>query len=202
MNHEKKFNPAMHHRKAMRLRGYDYSQQGMYFVTICTHNKQCIFGEIEDGLILYSVAGLIAANCWAKIPEHFPNVVLHDYVIMPNHVHGIIEIEREEDRKISVPTAFESDYNRFQHMVPKSVSAVVKGFKIGVTKQLRYQAEKPFNPEGDNPGKDDVNLIQPSIWQSRFHDHIIRNDEEYTLISNYIINNPKNWIQDKFHSTS
>lgn len=183
MSQGKKFNPNIHHRKAMRLRGYDYSQNGMYFVTICTRNKLCIFGKIEVELMVFSGVGLVALNCWEKIPEHFPNVVLHDYVIMPNHIHGIIEIKNEDDRNISTLTAA-PDFNRFQHMVPRSVSSIVKGFKIGVTKQIRQQTVEGlgFTSDFDREG-----TSQPSIWQSRFHDHIIRNEEEYFRISNYII---------------
>ena len=139
----------------MRLRGYDYSQKGMYFVTICTRNKQCIFGKVEVDLIVYSGAGLIALNCWAKIPEHFPNAVLHDYVIMPNHVHGIIEIKNEEDRNITAP-----DFNRFQHMIPRSVSSIVKGFKIGVTKQIRHQMVEGLGSANDFNNREDEGEFQ------------------------------------------
>jgi putative transposase len=117
------FNPDKHHRKSIRKKGFDYSREGLYFITICVHNKKCIFGEISVGANNYSPdnhspdnhspdnhspdnhspdnhspqmllndAGRIANECWLNIPEHFPNVILHGHIIMPNHVHGIIEI--------------------------------------------------------------------------------------------------------------
>lgn len=85
-------NPKIHHRKSMRLKGFDYAQEGLYFLTICTHDRKMIFGEIQNGEMQLNAAGLIAQNCWNEIPNHFPNVQLHAFVIMPNHVHGIIEI--------------------------------------------------------------------------------------------------------------
>jgi len=81
-----------YNRRSIRLKGYNYSQSGLYFVTICTFKKQCIFGDIENGKMVLSSEGIVVGQCWNEIPEHFPNVVLHDFVIMPNHIHGIIEI--------------------------------------------------------------------------------------------------------------
>src|SRR5471030_188022 len=87
-----KYNPAIHHRRSIRLKGYDYSQNGLYFITICTYNRECLFGEIIDKKMILNDAGKIANECWVKIPEHFPAAVLHEHVVMPNHVHGIIEL--------------------------------------------------------------------------------------------------------------
>jgi len=74
------------------LKGYDYSQNGLYFITICTYNRECLFGEIIDKKMILNDAGKIANECWLKIPEHFSDAVLHEHVVMPNHVHGIIEL--------------------------------------------------------------------------------------------------------------
>lgn len=87
-----KYNPTTHNRRSIRLKGYDYSQEGWYFLTICTHNKQHLFGEIENYKMILNDVGKIVNTCWLEIPEHFPNVTLHEFVIMPNHIHGIIEI--------------------------------------------------------------------------------------------------------------
>ena len=81
------YNPNIHHRRSARLKGYDYSQAGMYFVTICTHNRLCLFGEIQ-----LNEAGCVLQQCWVDIPIHFPQVELDEYVIMPNHIHGILTI--------------------------------------------------------------------------------------------------------------
>jgi putative transposase len=92
MDNKTKYNPEIHHRRSIRLKGYDYSQNGLYFITICTHNRECLFGEVIDKKMVLNDAGKIANECWLKIPEHFPHAVLHQHVIMPNHVHGIIEL--------------------------------------------------------------------------------------------------------------
>lgn len=85
-----KYNPEIHHRRSIRLKGYDYSQPGAYFVTIVTHQRQCLFGEIVNNEMILNDYGKIAAQCWNDIPKHFPNAILDEFVIMPNHIHGII----------------------------------------------------------------------------------------------------------------
>lgn len=87
------YNPQRHHRKSIRLKGYDYAQAGLYFITICCQNRECLFGNIINGEMILNDAGNIANECWLAIPNHFPNVVLHEFVIMPNHIHGIIELK-------------------------------------------------------------------------------------------------------------
>ena len=82
-----------YHRRSIRLTGYDYTQIGHYFLTICTRNRECLFGEVQDGRMLLSSYGRMVNDCWQKIPNHFPQIVLHEYVIMPNHIHGIIEMD-------------------------------------------------------------------------------------------------------------
>ena len=101
MNEKLKYNPNIGHRRSIRLKGYDYSQAGLYFITICCHDRLCLFGEIvgaennESSKIALNDAGKIANQCWMEIPKHFPNSVLHKHIIMPNHVHGIIELKSE-----------------------------------------------------------------------------------------------------------
>ena len=84
--------PDAHHRRSIRLKHYDYSQPGAYFVTICTHARACVFGDVVDGTMVLNDAGKMAAQCWRAIPEHFPHVALDVFVVMPNHVHGILFI--------------------------------------------------------------------------------------------------------------
>ncbi|MGC8825313.1 MAG: hypothetical protein ACP5PZ_12105 [Bacteroidales bacterium] len=93
------YNPNHHHRRSIRLRGFDYSQQGAYFVTIVTQNRAHLFGNVVDGEMKLNDAGKIIQKCWLEIPEHFPNVVLHAFVIMPNHVHGILFLTDNEKTK-------------------------------------------------------------------------------------------------------
>src|SRR5450759_421613 len=87
-----KYNPNIHHRKSIRLKGYDYSQAGLYFITICCEDRECLFGDIIDGKMNLNDAGIMVKNEWLKIPDRFPYVKLHQYVIMPNHFHAIMEI--------------------------------------------------------------------------------------------------------------
>ncbi len=89
MDNKTKYNPAIHHRRSIRLKGYDYSQNGLYFITICTYNRECLFGEIINKIMILNDFGKMANECWLKIPAHFPDTVLHEHVVMPNHVHGL-----------------------------------------------------------------------------------------------------------------
>jgi hypothetical protein len=91
------YNPQKHHRRSIRLKGYDYSQAGLYFITICCQDRACLFGEITNGKMALNDVGIIAANYWLEIPGHFPHAELHEYIIMPNHVHGIIEIIKKQN---------------------------------------------------------------------------------------------------------
>ena len=86
------YDPRIHHRRSTRLKGYDYSQEGAYFVTICTYAKQWLFGDIQNDLMLLSPYGQIASDCWIAIPKHFSHIELDEFVIMPNHMHGILVI--------------------------------------------------------------------------------------------------------------
>ena len=196
MDNKTKYNPAIHHRKSIRLQGYDYSQNGLYFITICTHNRECLFGEIIDKKMILNDAGKIADECWLKIPEHFPNAVLHEHVVMPNHVHGIIELANvaaaprpdvgvQNFEPVPSPN-FEplpspSPQNQFQHIIPRSIGSIVRGYKIGVTKFFRN------------------NTDIYDVWQGNYHEHIIRSEQSYWRISEYIINNPDVWENDKFY---
>jgi len=87
-----KYNPNIHHRRSIRLKGYDYSQAGLYYITICCQDRASLFGEIKNGEMILNDTGKIVEKCWLEISDHFPNTVLHEHVIMPNHVHGIIEL--------------------------------------------------------------------------------------------------------------
>ena len=96
--------PELHKRQSMRLKGYDYAKSGLYFITINCFDKNLFFGEIKNGEMNLNDAGEIANKCWLEIPNHFPKVVLHEYVIMPNHIHGIIEIDNNEIKKNQKPS--------------------------------------------------------------------------------------------------
>lgn len=186
-----------HHRRSIRLKGYDYSQAGLYFVTICCQDRECLFGAVENDEMILNDAGKIAKQCWLDVPEHFPNVVLHEYVIMPNHVHGIIEIvETVVGANIVGAKNFSPLHSpRQQHSsqrqqpterprgTSKTIGSMVRGFKIGVTKWMR-QNTKTYD-----------------VWQRNYYESIIWNEQSYNRISEYIKNNPKNWQLDEFYKS-
>jgi putative transposase len=183
-----KYNPQIHHRQSMRLKGYDYSKAGLYFITICTHNGINLYGNIENEKMILNNAGNIANDCWIEIPKHFPNAVLHNYVIMPNHVHGIIElidkngcgnIDNAGIQNFETLQNPQPQQNQFQKIIPRSVGSIIRGFKIGVTKWFRNNT--------------DIH----TVWQHNFHERIIRSHDDYKRIKQYIIDNPKNLLKDK-----
>jgi len=184
-----------------RLRGWDYSKPGAYFVTIVTKNRECLFGNIVVNEMILNYAGNIVQQWYLDIPNHFPNVKLDAFIIMPNHVHGIIFITENHAQPITTTVPVIVETQNFASLPPstnarnekqpytnqfgpqsKNLASIVRGFKIGVTKWFRQN-------NNHNP-----------IWQSRFHDHIIRNDESLQRIRNYIVNNPKSWQKDTFHN--
>lgn len=228
------YNPNIHHRKSIRLQGYDYAQAGLYFITICAYNKEHLFGEIEIGKngfpeMILNYAGNMASDCWLEIPKHFPNTVLHEYIIMPNHIHGIIEISKKAeniacDKNIwakNISPGLEKNFSPQFKSPSKTIGSIIRGFKIGVTKFIRYapvraknispqpdpspQSEraKDFSPQSVrakniSPRLDKIISSIP-IWQRDYYDIIIRNEIAYQRISAYIINNPSNWKEDKFY---
>lgn len=169
---------------------WDYSSNGKYFVTICTHNRRHHFGKIINKKMHLSEIGKWADACWDEIPSHFPFVILHNHIIMPDHMHGIIEIAKSNDTGIasadpqnpgcvqtqnfaSLPIPPIPQKNKFGPQ-SKNLASIIRGYKIGVTKNARK--------------------INPSFkWQARFYDVIVRNDHAFQNIQNYILNNPKKW---------
>ncbi|HHT9135222.1 MAG TPA: transposase [Candidatus Avalokitesvara rifleensis] len=164
-------------RRSIRLKGYDYSQAGAYFITICVKDRKCLLGEVIDGEIILSAIGKIIEKCWVEIPKHFPHVQLDRYVIMPNHIHGIIEILGNYVGVEDIQPL--QRINRYQKVIPKSLGSVVRGFKVGVVKWCRQNQYKHF------------------AWQRNYYEHILRNKDELNCIREYIINNPLHWQFDR-----
>jgi REP element-mobilizing transposase RayT len=167
-----KYNPAIHHRTSVRLKEYDYSQPGEYFVTLCTHEKVCVFGEVVEDEVQLTPMGEIAKRCWEEIPKHFPNVELDEHVVMPNHIHGIIVLnDHGRDVQLNVPT----------RLSPRrgSLSVIIRTYKAAVTAECRDKKYSEFR------------------WQSRFYDHVIRDGQDLDRIREYIIENPIKWYLDE-----
>ena len=176
-----KYNPDIHHRRSIRLQGYDYSQSGAYFITTCTQNRECLFGEIHNGKMYLNEYGEIAKKCWVEIPKHHQNVQLDEYVIMPNHIHGIVVINEPAVGAIhELPLRNELPHSREQRrkmLLPK----IIGRFKMNVAKQI--------NKIRQTPGI--------SVWQRNYYEHIVRNETDLQRIREYIVNNPLNWEMDE-----
>ena len=174
-------------RKSIRLPNRNYAANGYYFVTICTYKKHCYFGDIVNQNIQLSSIGKIADKFWLEIPQHSKYTYLDEYIIMPNHIHGIIVINNPNNpcRNVSwkVPTP-DNDYNLsriMSELSPKSgsLSTIIRSYKSSVTRWSKHNNYNNF------------------AWQPRFYEHIIRNDGSLDNIRKYIINNPAKWSEDK-----
>lgn len=187
-----------------RLKDWDYGSNAIYFVTICTHERKHYFGEIVEGNMILNKTGELVQNFWVEIPNHFPYVKLHTFVIMPNHVHGIIEIKNDEGRdaiyrvcketpNVKTPKLDENyegkdAINRVstggvtkKHnpMLHHNLSRIIRWYKGRITFEIH---------------KTNTNFA----WQTRFYDHIIRDFDSYYRIEEYIQNNPGKWEEDGF----
>lgn len=186
-----------------RLKNWDYGSNAMYFVTICTQNRECFFGDVVDGKMELSEIGKMVETEWLKTFELRPdmNLGMEEFVVMPNHFHAIIiigenqyntkniggavggAVGRDAMHRVSTTTTMTTDNvkNQFGPQ-SKNLASIIRGFKSAVT----------INARKINAG---------FAWQPRFHDHIIRNDKSFERISNYIINNPAKWTKDQFYTT-
>ncbi len=164
-----------------RLQNWDYRCSGVYFITICTAEKRCYFGEIENGKMLLSPVGIIADILWCEIKNHHKGVSLGEFVVIPNHIHGIIILDNEG--VVNVSEDKEEEVSQYSKISPKSnsISAIVRSYKAAVTKHSRR-------------------LSYDFAWQTRFYDSIIRDENQFKLVSDYIVNNPINWDKDKVNS--
>ena len=170
-----------HHRRSIRLPGYDYSQNGYYSVTICTFNRESIFGDIANGKMKLNQLGIIVNHNWAAIPDHYPYVTVDTYTIMPNHIHGILNIDRYVGANDYSPLP---QTDKSKPGTSKTIGAIIRGFKIGVAEWSRKQSD--FF----------------AVWQRNYYEHIIRNEKDYWAIRQYIIDNHKNWEKDELYKRS
>jgi len=189
-----KFDPEKHHRRSIRLLDYDYSEEGAYFVTICTQNRECLFGKIKNGQVGLSPIGKITRDCWLEVPKHFNNAQLENFVVRPNHLHGIVVLEKrveyikplqdqKKNRIVGVqyiePIADkETVPYKYQHVTPKSIGSIIRSFKATVTQTCRE------------------NSLDGLIWQRNYYEHVIRSEEKLNKIRAYIRANPELWETD------
>ena len=176
------------HRQSIRLEHYDYSSNGAYFVTICTAQRVHLFGEISDMTMQLNDFGKIAHNCWLELPNHFPQILLDEFVVMPNHVHGIVLIQSEQlGEPIAVGARHASPlrgHAAFRGVKQGSLGAIVGSYKSAVTKRI--------NEARGSPGE--------VVWQRNYFDRIVRSDEQLIAARAYIVNNPLGWALDELNS--
>ena len=210
-----RYNPEIHHRRSIRLKNYDYSRNGLYFITICTENRLCLFGDnvgagskpalcngksdqninpvskrtsLEPASTIMNPEytemqindlGKIVEYTWFDLVNHIDNIKLHEFIVMPNHVHGIIEITNDINFDIQQRAGLEpAPTNR-----TKSFSEIIR--------QLKTFSARRINHLRKMPGR--------AVWQRNYYEHIIRNEKSYLELSDYVINNPLRWQEDKYY---
>jgi putative transposase len=166
--HKMKYDPAKHHRRSIRLKGYDYSQPGWYFVTICTQHRALLFGQVLQGSMVLSVAGKMVNRIWSEIPEYYPGIEIDEFQIMPDHFHGIIHITGPSQgisptEQISTP-----------QVVQRFKSLTTRLYIDGV----RTQQWPTFDKR---------------VWQRNYYEHIVRSEKSLERIRKYIRENPMKW---------
>ncbi len=171
-------------RRSIRLNGYDYTQAGAYFVTLCVRGRKCLFGQIHDEAMVLNRIGQMVQEEWIQSANIRREIELDVFVVMPNHLHGIVVIANTENRDGNNVSSQRKHISRMP--IPpasQSLGAFIAGFKASVTK--RYNCLKGG---GDGP-----------VWQRNYHDHIIRNEEDLRVIREYVAMNPICWEKDGFH---
>ncbi|MEE3156714.1 MAG: transposase [Pseudomonadota bacterium] len=161
-------------RKSVRLRHYDYREPAAFFVTLCTAERRCLFGHVANHDMHPSRLGCLVRSVWGRSGEHTPHVLWHDMVVMPNHVHGVLQI---------VTPAQAATREGFGMPVAGSLSSLMRSFKAAVTLEARKRS-----------------LIGPEpLWQGRYYEHLIRCEADYLRIVEYMANNPRQWAEDRFY---
>ncbi|CAK8721681.1 MAG: REP element-mobilizing transposase RayT [Candidatus Electronema aureum] len=191
------YNPDIHHRRSIRLQGYDYSQDGAYFITICVQGRECLFGDIAEGGMRMNEAGKMILQIWNELPQRFSNAEIDILAVMPNHLHGIIFLHRRGEPCVrpashcisSLPSNTKGDHkDRPYGTLPDSIGRLVQAFKSITTNQyihgVKKQGWRPF------PGR---------LWQRNYWEHIICDETELEKTREYVQNNPAQWALDELN---
>jgi len=165
-------------RKRTHLPDHDYAAAGAYFVTVCTHGRECRFGDVVNGLIRLNAIGEVVATVWQDIPRHFPNVGTDEFILMPNHLHGILIFFGHED-----DPATESRPPRARMPGPKraSLASIIGAFKSSASRHINAATSARISP----------------LWQRGYYDHVVRSDDALDRVREYIRNNPLSWALDE-----
>lgn len=184
----------LHHRRSIRLKGYDYSQGGGYYLTLVTSARRCIFGEIVADVMRLNELGAIVQECWEDILDHFPHVTVDVFAVMPNHVHGILFLHDDgrglvysDDGRgtkvpflgiYSAPAPRESQIEQFGKPTIGSIPTILRAYKAAVTRRAGRE------------------LNSANIWQRNYNEHILRGQADYERVAGYVLTNPSNWYND------
>ena len=178
------YDPEKHHRRSTRLKGYDYSQPGVYYITICTHERRKLFGDIIDGEMRLNELGKVAEWVWEALPQYFPSIDIDQFVIMPNHLHGILVLSGAFTN-VHMPYPGTSRDGTSMQALPMPMSSpapmlgqIIRKFKALTSYYLHAAGAAEF------------------AWQERYHEHVVRNDSDLKRIREYIVNNPAQWAED------
>jgi len=182
-----KYNPEIHHRKSIRLKEYDYSQAGYYFVTICTHRREHLFGQVNDGNMVINEIGNLVVKNLLDLPDRFKNMEIDANIIMPNHLHAIIILKEQKNVGLELALPKEEDNNKpkIQDRASSAptIPKIVQVFKSLSTIEINKKR----------------NISGVMVWQRNYYEHIIRNDKELFEIRKYIEYNPLNWKDDRYY---
>lgn len=173
------YDPQRHHRRTLRLRNTTYAARGSYYVTICTQHRRQIFGNVRRRAIVLNDIGRIVSRCWFSLPEHYAHVRLDAFVVMPDHVHGILTFDGTHvEPNQGVDDVSEGVAPRLR---PGSLPVVIRAFKSAATREVNLMRNTPG----------------ASLWQHRYYEHIVRDDADMERIRRYIANNPARWHNPK-----
>jgi putative transposase len=177
-----------YHRRSIRMRGYDYSLEGAYFITICTYQRLNLFGEVMNGAMQLNPYGIIVGEQWVRLEKRFPQSIFEHYMIMPNHIHGIIHIVKgagEEFEQVISRIPPQRPYSD-KAVIPPALGVIVRAYKASVS--YRINAVR--------------GVTKPPVWQRNYYDHIVRNKQELNQIWNYIDINPQSWFEDQLNPSN
>lgn len=196
------YNPNFHHRRTIRLKGYDYSRAGLYFITSCCQGRVCHFGTVTKGQMQKNAAGEMVENQWMGLKNRFPHIRLHEWIVMPNHFHGIIEILNTVGAPLvgaqivgahdTVPQNLGQPQGHAptgaENAMAPTIGDIMDAFKSLTTVEYIRGVK--------NCG---WAAFKGKLWQRNYYEHIIRNEQAYHTISTYILNNPASWDQDSLN---
>lgn len=181
--------PVKPNRKSIRLPYYDYTDVGAYFITLCVADHRCLFGEVREPEVVLNPMGQIALAMWEEIPVHFPQVQLDQFVVMPNHIHGILfitdkaqQVEQTHPQRTQHAASLRP-MRAFGSLQSGSLGSMVRSYKSAVTRQVNLLKQTPGS----------------LLWQKKYYEHVIRDEPDLNRIRDYILTNPSRWVEDKYY---